>query len=319
MQRSFRYNIISGRQYEINDKFLSFVEEASEHVLRNGKTEADQEALENAFTYQLSDSPDNREAIALIEYGEAKPRSLSWDEEDNGTACGLKIKDKDVFLSDIAYAMENRQVAQLVQQALPELTLEEIEAAQRVLVGLTNGLECGTHPVSLKKRRAYAPAFPVRAANSGDLPRIASVVQDTIDAVYPHYYPQGVVQYFKEHHSSDKIAADIAEGCVYAAACEGALVGTVTVKENRIDRLFVLPACQGKGIGGALLDFAERSMIGRCSGVATLAASLPAKEFYFRHGYRETGFHRIETPVGDTLCYDTMEKLIYQSIRWWEL
>ena len=86
-------------------------------------------------------------------------------------------------------------------------------------------------------------------------------------------------------------------------------MGTVTVKENEICRLFVLPQFQGKGYGGRLLDFAEKKAAENY-GKIIIDASLPAKPIYLKRGYVFTEYHTIETDNGDFLCYDVMEKVL---------
>ncbi len=147
----------------------------------------------------------------------------------------------------------------------------------------------------------------IKRAGIGDLERVAFITRETINAVYPKYYPKGAVDFFLAHHNTNNIAADINAGIVFAAECDGITAGTVTVRESEICRLFVLPEYQGKGIGGELLDFAEHR-IAENYGRITLAASLPAKKIYLKRGYREVGFDYILTRNGDFLCYDTMER-----------
>lgn len=136
---------------------------------------------------------------------------------------------------------------------------------------------------------------------------VKRITEQTILEIYPRYYPRGAVEYFLRHHSEERISTDIAAGIVYLLTDGGKAVGTVTVRENEICRLFVLPSEQGKGYGRALLDFAE-GLIGEKYGEITLAASLPAKNIYLKRGYAEVAFDSICTDGGDFLCYDTMVK-----------
>ena len=89
---------------------------------------------------------------------------------------------------------------------------------------------------------------------------------------------------------------------------DGENVGTVTVRENDIGRLFVLPEYQGQGFGGALLRFAE-ALVAERYPEAVLDASFAAKAIYLRKGWEETGFHKVTCENGDYLCYDTMRKV----------
>ena len=144
-------------------------------------------------------------------------------------------------------------------------------------------------------------------AKPGSLADVARITRDTISAVYPHYYPPGVVEFFLDWHKDEKILADIQAGEVFLLLDEGRAVGTVTLHKNEITRLYVLPQCQGKGYGKALLDFGEEA-VGGAYGKIAVEASLPAKGLYLRRGYRETGFFTEEAAYGDVLCWDVMEK-----------
>ena len=148
----------------------------------------------------------------------------------------------------------------------------------------------------------------IRRAKLSDLSIVKSILEIAISEVYPHYYPKGAVDFFLIHHSEENISNDIKQGRVflYFNLLKNA-IGTVTIKENEICRLFVLPSQQGKGYVGEILDFSE-AMIFKNHEKVVLDASLPAKSIYLKRGYRETGFYSIRTEQGDFLCYDVMEK-----------
>ena len=73
---------------------------------------------------------------------------------------------------------------------------------------------------------------------------VRRITRETITAIYPRYYPAGAVQFFLDHHSDERIQADIASGKVYLLCADGVAAGTVTVSGNEILRLFVLPEYQ---------------------------------------------------------------------------
>ena len=94
----------------------------------------------------------------------------------------------------------------------------------------------------------------IRQAAAGDFEAVKKITQDTILAVYPKYYPSGAVRFFSEHHADEKIIRDINAGIVYVVVTDdGVLAGTVTLTDNEVDRLFVLPEFQGRGYGRELL------------------------------------------------------------------
>lgn len=149
----------------------------------------------------------------------------------------------------------------------------------------------------------------IEKASIKDTKLVKHITQATIRAVYPHYYPAGAVDFFSAHHSDERIISDIEQGRVYLIFHGEIAVGTVTVADNEINRLFVLQEYQGQGFGRALMDFAEKEIACRYDEIK-LDASLPAKAIYKKRGYEEISYNIIKTDNGDYLCYDEMVRKI---------
>ncbi len=147
----------------------------------------------------------------------------------------------------------------------------------------------------------------IRQTTKIDLSTIKNITYETIQTIYPHYYPRGAIDFFLQHHSYENIAADINSGKVFVMEIDKTAVGTVTVNGIEICRLFVLPYYQRHGYGGTLLDFSEKYISKQYKKIR-LDASVPAKEIYLNRGYKEIESHYIVTLNGDHLCYDVMEK-----------
>lgn len=136
---------------------------------------------------------------------------------------------------------------------------------------------------------------------------VKRITRETISEIYPRYYPQGVVDFFLFHHNDENIQKDIVSGCVFLLGNDAEAIGTITIKQNEICRLFVLPKFQHKGFGRKLLDFAEEK-IGEEYPEVCLASSLPAKQIYLKRDYVAVEAHTIVADNGDVLCYDWMKK-----------
>lgn len=149
----------------------------------------------------------------------------------------------------------------------------------------------------------------IKLAKISDLERVLQITHDTISAVYSHYYAEGVVGFFLGHHSREHILSDIEDGMVWLLEEKGSGIGTVTIKGDVINRLFVLPGYQSRGYGSQLMDFAEDNIAEQFTYVH-IDSSLAAKEMYLRRGYREKKTCRILTGNGDILIYDEMEKRV---------
>ena len=148
----------------------------------------------------------------------------------------------------------------------------------------------------------------IKTAEKNDLATVRQIVMDTINAVYPHYYPKGAVDFFLAHHCDENIMKDISSGDVFILCDDSDTpVGTVTTAGNELNRLFVLPEYQGRGFGRELMNFAENRIFGVYERIV-ISASLPAKQIYLGRGYISTGFHSIPCEGGDFLCYDEMKK-----------
>ncbi len=154
----------------------------------------------------------------------------------------------------------------------------------------------------------------IKLATINDLDNIFLITQNTIKEIYPRYYAKGAVDFFMSHHSKEHILTDIHEGMVWIYINENQIIGTVTIKVNAINRLFVLPKYQGKGYGKALMEFAE-GKIGEKYNQIVIDSSLPAKGMYLQRGYRESDSCIIPTDNGDFLCYDVMTKNIHTMNR----
>ena len=152
----------------------------------------------------------------------------------------------------------------------------------------------------------------IRIAQMADLEKVLQITGDTISEVYSHYYAKGVVDFFLEHHNRENVLSDIEESIVWLLEVEDCLVGTVTIKENAINRLFVLPGYQSRGYGSQLMDFAEAKIAKKFSRVH-IDSSLAAKEMYLKRGYKEKKTCKIQAGNGDILIYDEMEKLLVPS------
>ena len=58
----------------------------------------------------------------------------------------------------------------------------------------------------------------IRIADQNDFDVIRHITQNTITEIYPHYYPQGVVEFFLSLHNDTAIKNDIDKNRVYLDA-----------------------------------------------------------------------------------------------------
>jgi len=147
----------------------------------------------------------------------------------------------------------------------------------------------------------------IRRFEKGDLGEVKRVIDQTIEVSYREVYPPEAIDFFKEYHSEEHILDDAEKGYSIVVLIEGRIVGTGTLLETNIRRVFVYPSAQRRGIGKRIMeDLEDRA---RMMGVKTvdLASSLVSKEFYDSLNYvcEEQTFIPLEND----------EKLVYYEMR----
>lgn len=75
---------------------------------------------------------------------------------------------------------------------------------------------------------------------------IHHVMQSTIRAVYPKYYPAEVVDFFCQLHSREHVQEGVESGNRDVLLDEGKIVGVGCADGNHITSVYVLPECQGR-------------------------------------------------------------------------
>lgn len=145
-----------------------------------------------------------------------------------------------------------------------------------------------------------------------DLNTVLKIVSTAIMKIYPRYYPSDVVDFFLQHHRKENIVRDIQQGKVYLLLLDTVPIGTATISEERIHRIFVLPYYQRKGYGSHLMSYLEEK-IAIDHNKVTLSSSMPAFELYIKRGYWVKESHKIAVN-GCFLFYTNMEKELIRAV-----
>lgn len=150
-----------------------------------------------------------------------------------------------------------------------------------------------------------------RKGKKEDAEGIFVLIQNTIKTVYPKYYPKEVTDFFCQHHSKNNIIADIEKRHLNVLFSDGCLVGTGSLIDNHITRVYVAPDLQGKGYGSYIMQQLEKEIAGKYDS-ACLDASLPASCFYEHRDYKTIKHEKMQVENGVYLVYEIMEKLFYE-------
>lgn len=136
---------------------------------------------------------------------------------------------------------------------------------------------------------------------------VFALVQETIQTIYPKYYPKEVVDFFCMHHNLDNIREDIVKQRVGLLVDKQIIVGTGCYKDNHITRVYVLPQYQRNGYGNYIIQCLEDEIAQSYEKVC-LDASLPACQLYEKRGYITTEHCKFTVNNDVVLVYAIMEK-----------
>jgi GNAT superfamily N-acetyltransferase len=134
------------------------------------------------------------------------------------------------------------------------------------------------------------------------------IVHDTIEKIYPKYYPKKAVDFFHNHHSKENMIEKLPKEYTRIIKENGKIIGTGSAKDNDIGRFFILPEYQNRGYGKLLLKELENEINRKNYANITLASSLGAVFFYKSCGYEYHEYKIIQVENDEYLCFLAMIK-----------
>ena len=134
------------------------------------------------------------------------------------------------------------------------------------------------------------------------------MILKTIDASYIIAYPSSAICRFKKNHTKTRLVEGAKEGYMVVLERGGRIVGTGTLMGNKITRVYVAVAEQGRGFGKKIMKALEQHA--RDSGLESvfLNSSIVAKGFYKHVGYTVEAQKSVEMDDGEQLEYFHMVK-----------
>lgn len=148
----------------------------------------------------------------------------------------------------------------------------------------------------------------LREFSREDLAALYRLVQNTIEAAYGGVYPPEAVAFFKDYHSQENILNDAAGGYTVVAEQDGEILGTGTLLECNVRRVFTDVSRQNRGIGGTIAVELESRARTKKAPSLDLAASLVSRQFWESFGFIVSQEDFIPVGNGQKLRYYRMLK-----------
>ncbi|MHC4124093.1 MAG: GNAT family N-acetyltransferase [Planctomycetota bacterium] len=147
----------------------------------------------------------------------------------------------------------------------------------------------------------------IRKFKSFDLDAVRDLIQNTIDVCYSSGYSKEAVRFFKDWHCDENILKDAKEGYMIVLQKTNRIIGTGTIVDDEIKRVFVEPAFQKNGLGKLLMQKLEKKALSAGISVIKLHATLLSKKFYDSLNYVTLKKTFLELENGKKLYYYKME------------
>lgn len=142
---------------------------------------------------------------------------------------------------------------------------------------LVPGQVCGCSPKIVR----------IRHYEQGDAPEIARLFYEMVRSVNrAHYSEAQVAAWAPEVPDVQGWHARMSARLTLVAEEDGEVVGFVELEEGHLDMLYARKDAVGRGVGARLYEAAEREARGRGFGRITTEASITARPFFERRGFR---------------------------------
>lgn len=125
----------------------------------------------------------------------------------------------------------------------------------------------------------------IRPFKEDDLPSVYELVQNTINISYRSDYSAEAIELFKEYHSRENILDNAMNGYTVVAVEDGKIVGTGTLLETSIRRVFISPLRQRRGIGTLIIEELEKQARNNKIPTLELASAIGSRSFWESRGY----------------------------------
>lgn len=128
----------------------------------------------------------------------------------------------------------------------------------------------------------------IREFLNQDATELSSLMRETVITSNSKDYSKEAVQCLVNEYSPERLIKDSKKMDIFVASESSKLLGTISLVGDRISKMFVLPAVQGKKIGSELIRHVEA--FAKKEGKTTLRvrSSITAYGFYQKLGYLKT-------------------------------
>lgn len=150
--------------------------------------------------------------------------------------------------------------------------------------------------------------YKIEKFNKNDLDELHSLIIDTVKKCYFEYYPKEAVDYFVSYLNKDDIENESKNNFVIVLKINNKIIGTGTLIDTHIKRVFINPISQGNGYGKIIMNTLEEEAKKKGYKIVELHSSLYAKRFYDSIGYKMFKIGKVVVENNEILYFQRMAK-----------
>jgi GNAT superfamily N-acetyltransferase len=147
----------------------------------------------------------------------------------------------------------------------------------------------------------------IRPYKKEDINEVLNIVQYHIKNTFKNKFSEPIIKFISEYHSLESILKDSKKGIIICAELDNKIIGTVTLINNYINRLYVSYKYQNMGIGTFLMKNIEKIAFENGNNMVELDCYIFSMMFYVKLGYKVVE-KKSDYVNGDYLYYFKMEK-----------
>ena len=125
----------------------------------------------------------------------------------------------------------------------------------------------------------------IREFGKEDIDTVVALIHQVVDISYRDVYPAAALNLYKEFHCRDNILNDAENGYCVVAENSDRIVGTGTLLDDGIRRVYIDPSYQKSGIGKRIYRELEHKALKTGLSRLGLGASDIAREFWESVGF----------------------------------
>ena len=278
------------------------------------------------FSLEVGEQSDSEAARKSAEQVIANSQALFWEHQGEpvSMAAALRQLPHGVAISRVYTPPEHRGHG-FASVCVAELSQRQLNAGRHFCclytdlanptsnsiyqkIGYT-AVADSSHFRFLEKQQMTEPDnIKFREFRPGDLPVVYELLMKTADISFQGVYAPSAIRHCKEHNAREQILADAREGYTVVLESDGRIIGTGTLVDDKIARVYVNPPDQGCGLGKRIMDLLEQRARADSREQLFLHSTIVAKRFYESLGYHIEAEKSSEMEDGQPLKYFDMVK-----------